>query len=273
MRRVELFIKYLRNNRYVEYRSILQEALRSEFKICSVIDSLGYLETNSKILVLRHDVDQHSPGTKQLFDIERDLGVTASYYFRKSTLDPDFIAELESKGFEGSFHFETIADFAKERRIESKSELERYDYRAICLERLQKDIEWFRTRTGARCQTVAAHGDPLNRTLKISNNILTDDPKVYPRLGIRLEAYQSEYLTNFTSYISDAALRLNDGYMYGQSPVQAVQSGSGRILFLSHPHLWKLTPQQWTLGAARALLSGGVRSRISFRRLYDVNED
>ena len=84
--RLKLFVKYLQNKRIDEYDSIIRKAKNANYNIISLRDYIEEkYDKDKKLLVLRHDVDHISNGTKMMFEIEKKHGVTASYYFRNST--------------------------------------------------------------------------------------------------------------------------------------------------------------------------------------------
>ncbi len=71
--------------------------------------------------MLRHDVDT-DPGTAAaMWDIERELGVESSYFFRLSTLAPALMADIAAGGSEASYHYEEVATVAKRRRLRTPS--------------------------------------------------------------------------------------------------------------------------------------------------------
>jgi hypothetical protein len=266
--RLDLLFRYLRNDRCKEYAYIIQTALEKGYQVVSVRDSIKLLENNCpKLMTLRHDVDHISSGTKAMFDIEQQYGVTASYYFRHSTFDISLIRAIEASGSEASLHYETIADYVKAWQIHTKAELEQTNYREDCLKLLQADLERFRILTGAPCLTIASHGKAINHDLETPNNILTEDSRVYAHLGIELEVYNKAYLEKYDDYISDTVMEINEGYHYGHSPLEAMPMGKQRIMFLSHPNHWQYDYKGQIRKSIKSVLKDPITVKEQFRRL------
>lgn len=61
----------------------------------------------------RHDIDTDVGGARAFFEIEKALGIRASYYFRLSTIDRDLMREINSYGSEVGYHYEELATHAK----------------------------------------------------------------------------------------------------------------------------------------------------------------
>ncbi len=68
---------------------VVKDALDRNYEVISLRD---YIEENydksKKLLILRHDVDHFSNGTKMMFEVEKKYGVKSSFYFRNSTFEP-----------------------------------------------------------------------------------------------------------------------------------------------------------------------------------------
>lgn len=68
---------------------------------------------DAKVFVHRHDIDTDVGGARAFFEIEKALGIRASYYFRLSTIDRDLMREINSYGSEVGYHYEELATHAK----------------------------------------------------------------------------------------------------------------------------------------------------------------
>ena len=236
MSRLSKIITFIRNNRINEYERILKTALEYKYSVISLKDYLKYQP--QKAFILRHDVDYPSKATSQIFHIEKKLGVTSSFYFRKSTFDFPLMKKIENYGSEASLHFETVSDFAKSEGIYSKQELNKYDWKNTCLTLLKLDLENLRTNYGLKCLTIASHGDPRNNLIETTNYFLTYEKKSYEKLNIELEAYNQSFIYSLDSYISDDSPEINNGFHYNNNPFDEMQKGRSKILFLTHPNHW-----------------------------------
>lgn len=269
--RFVLAVRYLKNNRVAEYEKIIRCALDHGYKVVSLHDYYNDMGSegfkSKKFLVLRHDVDHISPGTLAMAEVEKRLGVSASYYFRKSSEQDFVIDELVGAGFEVSVHFETIADFVKKNNIKNKQQLFKVDFIEVCVAELESHLKWFREKYNVDCKTIASHGERENVLVETPNNYLTEDDTVYCRLGIDLEAYKKEVVDSFDSYISDTVIEINNGYRYGSSPIDEILKGSKKILFLTHPNHWKYDFKSVVRKIIKSFLVGNKKTNDKFKRI------
>ena len=75
-----------------KYRELVRAFVESGYQITTVCQ---YLETRpaGKVLVLRHDVDEQPQNALKMAEAEKELGVNATYYFRRVSKSdhPDII--------------------------------------------------------------------------------------------------------------------------------------------------------------------------------------
>ena len=266
MKRVHLALRYAFASRLDEYDRVLTAALDAAYTVCSVEQSLRELEAGTeRLFVLRHDVDQRSPGVRAMAAMEAGLGVVSTYYFRLTTLDPSDLEAVMAQGHEVSLHYETIADYAAENSISDRATLLAGDHLARCGARLARDLDRFRSETGTSCGTIASHGSPLNQQLGVANTLLFESlPDLAAQLGIELEAYDRAYLGQFDCYISDTQWEINDGFRYGRHPLDALSERIPRIMMLSHPNHWAFTPRTRLRRTIKCLLLGQVSDPTRF---------
>jgi len=83
-------------------------------------------EPQQKVIVLRHDVDKLPQNAVDLAEIEKNLGIKASYYYRivKQSNVPHLIEKVRDMGHEIGYHYEdlTLAKGDKQRAIETFEE-------------------------------------------------------------------------------------------------------------------------------------------------------
>ena len=268
MNRIKLFIKYFKNDRIKEYEEIIKLALENNYEVISLRD---YVEEkynkNKKLLVLRHDVDHFSNGTKIMFEIEKKHGVTSSFYFRNSTFEPKLMKEIESYGSESSLHFEPIADFVKANNIKNRDDLFKRDFQDRCLKLLKSNIDRFRLLLDIPCITIASHGEYENSLVATPNNYLTEDISTYEYLGIKLEAYNKDMLDKVTCYISDVPIEENGGYRYGTTLFEAIEADEEFIMFLSHPNHWHYSKWKQFKKLVKVIIYGQRDKKESFKRV------
>lgn len=252
------------NDRVGRYEAVLSRALDRGYAVCGVRD---YWERrHERCLVLRHDVDLPRAGVLSLLDVERRLGVAATWYFRWETAAPELVAAVAEAGGEAGLHYESLALECAARGVaEHKGVTD--EVRGAALERLGAELAGFRERFGVPCRTAASHGHPLNRRIRMANNEVVT-PDTYARLGLDVEAYDEELLEG-ASYLTDAEATLNRGWSYGRSPDQAMAEGEARIFFISHPHHWDMPPVARAKALARWALFGGSERPATFHRTFE----
>jgi len=269
MNRLELFIKYLKNDRIKEYEEIIKLAKEKNYEVIGLRDYIEEkYDKTKKLLILRHDVDHFSNGTKKMFEVEKKYDVKSSFYFRHSTFEPKLMKEIEEYGSEASLHFEPIADFVKANGIKNKEELNSFeDWEERCLNILKANLDRFRNLLDIPCVTIASHGEYENTLVQTPNNYLTEDIKTYEFLGIKLEAYNKQMIEKVTCYISDVPLEINGGYRYGITPFEAIQKDEKFIMFLSHPNHWHYSPWKQFKKLIKVIIKKPINKKEVFKRI------
>ena len=108
-----------------------------------------------------------------------------------------------------------------------------------------------------KSRTIASHGHPVNRKIKMANNEIID-PEFYEWADIDIEAYDQNLLNKTDCYISDATLLLNYGWAYGTSLYEVIKKGCPIIYFLAHPSNWVYNFKN-RLKLAASICLNGVR--------------
>ena len=230
-----IYRKITQKSRLEEYRRILIAAIEHCYRVMTLREWVELGFPRDKIFLLRHDVDIDARGARRMYEIEKELHVRATYYFRHITMKPTLMKHMLSDGFEVGLHYETLATFIRESRLETKEQLSE-DIFTTCRVRLTREIACFREEIG-EMQSICSHGSKWNRKLDISNCLLADE-KFRKENGILFETYDPELLDNISTYISDSSLSHNHAWRYGKSPLQAIENGDAVILLLTHPGHW-----------------------------------
>lgn len=257
-----------KNNRLDDYRECLDLARRGGYSCCSVYDFYEqYILQNKpldKVLILRHDIDYICPGTRRMYEIEKEYGVKATYYFRDSTVDLDLIKELHDDGFDVGYHYETIANMIVSGKIKQKSDIVINKVR----EEFLKELETFECRAGFTIHTCASHGAPENEQIGVSNNVIFEDVDA-KSLNIDIEAYDIRIIDSLTRYICDGGIMVNYGFAYGgYNILESLSNNEPVICFLSHPNHWDMSLYQRFRKLVRMLLGKGVyHSNSVFNRI------
>jgi hypothetical protein len=250
MRRLatRLYRDYLQPERLDELRRLLGRALELGYETMTLSAFADARVPRAPVLLLRHDVDSDVARARRMWEIERELGVVGSYFFRRSTWDVRLMRELAAAGFEVGYHYEELATLVKERGAVTAREAR--ELIAPARERLQTSLTELRADSGLALDVLASHGDFANRAVDVANVELLDDAAFRRRIGVRLEAYDVE--DGVDVRWSDGA-GLENGS--AAEPMRAFERGGRVVELLLHPRAWGAAPV--------------TNARLDFARLLD----
>lgn len=225
-------------NRFGLYRNILEAAIAKGYEHLSMIQFYhlikeGKLTADKKIFIHRHDIDTDIKGAAKFFEIEKSFYIKSSYYFRLSTLDIPLMKDINNYGSEASYHYEEIASYYKQTGI-INPELLAPHLKAM-KENFRKNFIAVENKLGYKLQTVASHGDFVNRKLKIANHLLLQQD-LRDELGIVAEAYDPVFTENYSIKISDKEAPV---YFNPIHPLEAIEKQLPVICLLTHPRQWR----------------------------------
>lgn len=227
-----IYANYFMKNRYKEYEEFLKTFLNSGYQFICIRDYEKLKDQKCKHIILRHDIDSDVKIAKKMFEIEKQLNIKSTYYFRSCTFDVKFINKIYEYGSEVGYHYEEIAQYCKGNRRFSK------DFVDNNIEEIKKsmikNITNFEKKAGIKINSIASHGDFINRKINVRNEYLYDmDMK--KRLNL-IEAYDVESMINFRT--SDAMYPKYWEHNYKQ----AINLNSQNVLILVHPRWWDKAP-------------------------------
>ncbi len=230
--------------RHQEYRRILQVARQRQYQAMSLREFYSRCPelARHKVLALRHDVDtRNRRGVRLFFDLEKEFGVSATYYFRLKTFGmADMVAEILEHGSEIGYHFEEAATLAKRSRITSARELADEANRKRIDQMMTRNIQSINAKLGTPIQSLCSHNDFYNRRLGVENHAFLSD-QVRQRFNILFEAYDPSFEGLFDECIHDVT---DSAWLWhgDRSPVQAMLDGVPRLYVLTHPRQWHPAP-------------------------------
>jgi hypothetical protein len=239
-------LDYGLRDRRAEYVELLHAALEAGYELISLAEfharvpaggnSAG-VNSNRRLLVLRHDVDiRDVTGNEAFFAVERAVGARSTFYFRRSTagVHARMIPLLLDEGFEVGYHFEEAAALAKRDGLRSRTDVLRR--RQEIEESFRRNCSAFRHRWNPHLESVAAHGDWINRRLAFTNHEFVSRA-LLAECGLRFEAYGDDIMGGADVYLSDVArspLRWAAGY----GLADALRDARGPIYLLTHERRW-----------------------------------
>jgi SAM-dependent methyltransferase len=192
-----------------------------------------------RVLILRHDVDQHPASAVRMARIEAHNGVHATWYFRWRTSSPSAIEAIRELGGGVGLHYETLTRFALERGLASEQiEAELVDEARA---ELRREVSAFQQRFGP-IRSIAAHGD--TRVPGVSNQTLMTG--VEPaEFGVSFdvgEALAGHRLALWMTDRTSAEGRWKDG----TDPLAVMRESDGPVLCLTHPNNWCSGASLWS---------------------------
>ncbi len=226
--------------RHEAYRQILNVARRRQYQTMSLLEFYSRRAelAHHKVLALRHDVDTcNRRGVKLFLDLEKDFGVSATYYFRLKTFGmADVVAEILEHRSEVGYHFEEPATLAKRSRITSARELAEEANRKRIDQMMTRNIQSVNAKLGTPIRSLCSHNDSYNRRLGVENHAFLSD-QVRHRFNIQFEAYDPSFKSLFDECIHDVT---DSAWLWhgDRSPVQAMLDGVPRLYVLTHPRQW-----------------------------------
>ncbi|MGH9704070.1 MAG: hypothetical protein ACRD4K_11915 [Candidatus Acidiferrales bacterium] len=233
------YADFLMPNRLELYRELLEGAVARGYEAHSVLSfwqsvKPKTLDPNGRYLILRHDIDNRDwQTTRRFWDIERQMRLKSTFYFRMSTLMPDLMREMHDSGFEVGYHYEELATIAKEKGFTKPEQT--YSLMAEIRERFKSNLSAFREITGLPSHTVASHGDFANRKLGIENTELLQDEATRREAKIECEAYDSALRDHISTLHSDVE---HPGNWTPEDPRWAIERGEHVVHILTHPRNW-----------------------------------
>ena len=126
-----VYRKITQKSRLEEYRQILTAAIGQGYRVMTLREWVELGFPRDKIFLLRHDVDIDARGAGRMYEIEKELHVRATYYFRHITMRPALMKRMLSDGFEVGLHYETLATFIRESRLETKNNYQKIYIRSV----------------------------------------------------------------------------------------------------------------------------------------------
>lgn len=226
--------------RWPEYRRLLEAALGAGYQAVTLEDFLdgAVRPAGGPVLILRHDVDQCAGAALRMSDVETELGLRSTWYFRWRTARPAVIEELRRRGGEIGLHYETLSrqalDGAGAEQLEPEARLR------AARERLREEVTTFVALFGP-IRSVAAHGD--TRVPGVRNALLLRDEE-WTEYGVDYDANDAMRRHPLAAWLTDRS-SAEGGWSGGADPFSLLRAGATPILCLTHPNNWVSGPALW----------------------------
>ena len=229
-----------------KYEELILALKNAEYEIVTYFEYCKGCRAD-KLVVMRHDVDRSVERARRLAEVELEVGVKASYYFRDKFINEnsDDIRYIESLGHEVGYHYE---DLSMEKGDVDKA-----------YARFVRNIE--KMRQVADVRTITMHGAPTSRFDSKEMWRVCD----YKKLGLIGEP-QFDVDWNDMFYLTDTGRSWNGvsrrdkvaefkliweakGWVYKTTDdvIKAVRNGSfpKRMMMTTHPQRWADSWGEW----------------------------
>jgi hypothetical protein len=216
--------------------------INSGYKPSTVHDFLNNGNEPEKKVIIRHDVDRKIQNAVAMAELEHDLGVRSSYYFRYPyTFEPDIIGNIHDLGHEVGYHYEVLSK-AKGNYTEAIRlfEEELNEFRQIC-----------------KIHTICMHGNPLspfdNRDLWNNYDFRDFDLKGEAYLSVEDIHYFTDTGRNWSMKhnMRDIIQGMNHPGVANTTDdmfAWTLQNGKYPLYLAVHPERWALTHAEWVYG-------------------------
>jgi hypothetical protein len=263
---------FLLPDRTSEYERMLTYFADTGFLSLTIRDLAHFLQEGRSLpprfFVMKHDIDTDPGYVDSWLASERKFGFRATYYFRLRTLDLAAMGRVEAAGSEASYHFEELATVLKRRAVplgpipketirDAQAEFEEN------FSRLQRLCAW-------KLETVASHGDFMNRKFRTPNSKILEDLSLRDRLGIIAEAYDERIVNCFeVRFIDNMGAHLWRPTTE-PDPESAAAHGKTSLQILTHPRQWRGHPRESLREDADRMVSSILHeARIPAGRFVD----
>lgn len=125
-----------------KYSALCDAIATSDYVVMLLKDFIQAKDVPAKVIIMRHDVDDHIRFVDPMARVEHDHGIRSTYYFRMrdSVFVPDLIDRAAVLGHDIGYHYETLdkahGDLNEAVQIFSRELAqfrERYDVRTVCM--------------------------------------------------------------------------------------------------------------------------------------------
>lgn len=223
-----------------QYTKLLKSIQFTKFNFQTMEDFIN--NPLSKVIVLRHDVDERPYNALKLAQVEFKLGIKATYYFRilKISNNPEIIKKIVELGHEIGYHYEDYSSC--------------YGNLSKAINQFSENLAYFRSYYPVK--TVCMHGSSMSG---YDNKIMWQDNKLSD-YGIIGEPYLSIDYSKVL-YLTDTgrcwnggkySVRdfVNDNYQFSfhrtSNIIEALQNDRlpNQIILQSHT-LWTDSIKEW----------------------------
>lgn len=234
-------------SRWREYRKLLLQAREEGYTVVPLEEWLADDRRGERVLVLRHDVDQCPRAALEMLEIEQELGMRATWYFRWRTARARVIDAVKRAGGGVGLHYETLSRMVLAERTAGRSP-DPGELLGAARQSLRRELIAFSVLFGA-AHSACAHGD--TRAPDVNNAVLLRDVDL-SQYGIRYDANYSMRSHDLAVWLTDRSLA-DGSWRDGLDAQQILAAHQSPVLLLTHPNNWISGPGLWADRVAAAL--------------------
>lgn len=187
----------MRDFTLTSYRRYLLAIKKSVPTFITFSELMSQPEKYPSFCLVRHDVDRKPINALKMAELEKQLGIKSTYYFRykSHTFKPDLMKKIEAMGHEIGYHYENLSDY--------NGNID------LALNDFEKNLKEFRKHVNVR--TISMHGRPLK---KFDNRDLWRDNERHSLLKNKYEILGEVYLDidySDIAYVNDTGRNWTNG--------------------------------------------------------------
>ena len=224
---------YGRADHIESYRDVLQRALRKGYRVGSMLD-LAEMRGSPPAdpwLILRHDVDVAPSVAERMLEVEQEVDVTSTFYFRITTASGPAFDKIVRSSADIGYHYEELATVAK--LLGTRSPQDASELIPMARELTALNIRSFADRCDRHIRHVSSHGDFANTIIGITNTAIFDDA-FRQRTNVEFEAYDEAINRPVSTRVADQP----DAMASVERVLAAVEAESPVVYYLTHPRWW-----------------------------------
>jgi hypothetical protein len=252
-------------SRWSEYRRFLGSALDHGYRLVPLEEWVrGGNGDTGRVMIMRHDVDQHPRSALTMAGIESDLDVRSSWYFRWRTAHPAVVTALREQGFEVGLHYETLTRRALEGSGNEVGGQALAERRA----ELREEIAAFKRLFGP-IRSVVPHGDSRVPGVRNADLLRGEDCSSY---GIEFDGNEAMRGRGIAHWLTDRTAA-EGHWKDATDPEELLAAGASPILCLTHPNNWASGAALWLDRVLRGVLPREGRSAPTAGRPIHTGSD
>lgn len=240
---------------HITYIKLLETIIKQNYFYQTFEKTVIEKNKFDRIIVLRHDVDNLPTNSLQLAQIEKSLGINATYYFRvvPKSYNLEIMLQIADLGHEIGYHYEDMDLVIKKYKLKIKNDQDRENLIDLAYESFCNNLEMFRK--NFEIKTICMHGSPRS---KYDNKLIWQKYN-YKDLGLIGEPYLDIDFSEF-AYFTDTGRRWNGetvsvrdkvvskfnfDFSSTQQIIDNVQRLPSKVMFTIHPERWHAALFPW----------------------------